>query len=61
MTCALFFYLLTAALMGFLGAKLARHYGQPWPLGSVIGVVFHLPGLLVLWLALALLGGPKGV
>lgn len=50
-------WLLTHALMGYLAAKLAEGYGHrlgtpSWCGAIVIGLVFHLPGLLGLWLVL---------
>ena len=61
MLCGLLFYLLTAILLSYAGARLAEHYGQPMLVGAVVGLVFHLPGLIVLWVLLVLLGGgPKG-
>lgn len=42
-------WILTHVLMAWLGMTIAEHYGQPWALGATVGLVFHLPGILVLW------------
>lgn len=50
-------YLLTAIILAYVGAKIAEHYGHSGVLGAAVGLVFHLPGILVLWVLFALQGG----
>lgn len=59
MTCVVLFWILTHFLLAWLGMKVAELYVQPWALGAVIGLVFHLPGVLVLWALLAIVDPPK--
>lgn len=45
---AIIAYALSALLLAGVGGKVSEHFSHPWWHGAVVGLVFHLPGVMVM-------------